>query len=72
MPSIASLKESASSGLQKAAKSVGIETKESDAVDELSDMCPKLSYQQVRYWIERFVIIVRHSYSKLNRFRTAF
>mmetsp|Transcript_29638 Transcript_29638/g.60519 ORF Transcript_29638/g.60519 Transcript_29638/m.60519 type:complete len:187 (+) Transcript_29638:33-593(+) len=47
--SLQGLRESASTGLQKAASAVGIETKssqDSDALDELSDLCPKLTYQQ--------------------------
>ena len=46
------LREKASRGLRKAGNALGIESKqteESNAMDELSDMCPKLTYQQVRY-----------------------
>ena len=44
------IREKASRGLRKAGNAIGIETKgteESNVMDELSDMCPKLTYQQV-------------------------
>lgn len=46
------IKDKASRGLRKAGNALGIESKateESNAMDDLSDMCPKLTYQQVRY-----------------------
>mmetsp|Transcript_14636 Transcript_14636/g.42902 ORF Transcript_14636/g.42902 Transcript_14636/m.42902 type:complete len:120 (+) Transcript_14636:70-429(+) len=51
MSRMESIRDSVSIGLQKAGSAVGLETKssqDSDALDELSDLCPKLSYQQVR------------------------
>jgi len=35
-------------GAQSARQALGIEQKEPDAIEEISSMCPKLSYQQVR------------------------
>ena len=46
--SVSSMKESASSAMGKAAKKVGIKKDEPDLVDEISEFCPKLTYQQVR------------------------
>mmetsp|Transcript_10640 Transcript_10640/g.15018 ORF Transcript_10640/g.15018 Transcript_10640/m.15018 type:complete len:190 (-) Transcript_10640:91-660(-) len=51
MSKLAKLKESATTGLIKAGSVLGIESKASEdstasAVDELAEMCPKLSFQQ--------------------------
>ena len=46
-----SIRQTASGSLTRAASAIGIETRssqESDALEELTDLCPKLSYQQVR------------------------
>mmetsp|Transcript_19307 Transcript_19307/g.22215 ORF Transcript_19307/g.22215 Transcript_19307/m.22215 type:complete len:202 (+) Transcript_19307:141-746(+) len=44
--SVSSMKKSASSAMGKAAKKVGIKKDEPDLVDEISEFCPKLTYQQ--------------------------
>ncbi len=49
MPNIASIKEKATAGISRAASAVGIErnnSRDPDALDEISEFCPKLSYQQ--------------------------
>jgi len=50
MPSLAGIKETAYSGLGKAASAVGLETKlsedNSEASNDVSHLCPKLTFQQ--------------------------
>ena len=53
MPSFDEIRTSVSGSLVKAKNAVGIsadeeEQKQPDRLDELSEMCPKLSFQQVR------------------------
>mmetsp|Transcript_969 Transcript_969/g.1429 ORF Transcript_969/g.1429 Transcript_969/m.1429 type:complete len:188 (-) Transcript_969:402-965(-) len=46
---LSTIKQKASNGINRAASAVGIErtnTQEPNAMDELSDMCPRLTYQQ--------------------------
>lgn len=50
MSRLESIRDSVTGGLQRAGSAVGLETKtssqDSSALDELSDLCPSLSYQQ--------------------------
>ncbi len=50
MPSLASIKDTAYSGIGKAASAVGLETKlsedNSEASNDVSHLCPKLTFQQ--------------------------
>lgn len=56
MPSFDEIRSSVSGSLQKAGSRVGLasvstdeeEQKQPDRLDELSEMCPKLTFQQVR------------------------
>lgn len=49
-----SVSQSASGAMEKASSSMGLadveEQKQPDRLDELSEMCPKLSFQQVTAW----------------------
>ena len=52
-----SLSQSASGAMEKAKSSMGLtdpeEQKQPDRLDELSEMCPKLSFQQVNALLHR-------------------